>query len=217
VNNRRIGLAACGVIVALVAAGCGSSSTSGNSAATSGPGATAAPSPSNTQPSWVKSLGPGVTVTGSSSATAGDGSPAGVVLTEVKDIQSGHFADTCSIAEPSKQATCKSQLGSVPAAEIKAVLPTFKNLAITYTAIDGDKALVGMTGSVCDPNATPKCITNTDPAAIFDSGKSFATLWNEAVNPKGNSYALMPLIKVSGAWYGYSPSFSVSRRSTATR
>ena len=206
-NNRRTGLAACGVIVALVAAGCGSSSTNGNSAAPGRPGATAAPSPSNTQPSWVKSLGPGVTVTRSSSATAGDGSPAGVLLTEAKDLQSGHFADTCSIVEPSQQATCKSQLGSVPAAEIKAVLPTFKNFAITYTAIEGDKALVGATFSLCVPNATPKCITNTDPAAIFDSGKSFATLWNESVNPKGNSYALTPLIKVSGAWYVYSPIF----------
>ena len=203
-NNRRIGLAACGVIVALVAAGCGSSSTSGNSAATGGPGASAAPSPSpsNTQPAWVKSLGPGVTVTSSSSATAGDGSPAGVLLTVVKDVQSGHFAGMCPILEPSQQAACKSQLRSVPVAEIKAYLPAYKNLATTYTAIDGDKALVGSTGSLCDPGATPKCTTNTDPAAIFDSGKSFATLWTETVNSKNNSYALSPLVKVNGVWYG---------------
>ena len=201
--GRRIGLAACGAIVALMAAGCGTSSTGGNSAATGG---TAAPSPSSTQPSWVKSLGPGVTVTGSSRATAGDGSPAGVFLTEVKDAESGHLADMCSVIEPSKQAACKSQLGSVPAAEVKAYANSaYKNLAMTYTAIDGDKALVGSTGSVC---ATSKCVTNTDPAAIFDSGKSFATLWNETVNPKNiYSYALIPLIKVNGAWYGYAARF----------
>jgi hypothetical protein len=147
--DRRIGLAACGAIVALMAAGCGTSSTNGNSAATGGPGATAAPSPSlsSAQPSWVKSLGAGVTVTGSSRATAGDGSPAGVFLAGVKDIESGHFADICSISEPSQQAACKSQFGSLPAAEIKADLPTYKNLATTYTAIDGDKALVGSTGN----------------------------------------------------------------------
>jgi hypothetical protein len=207
--DKRIGLAACGAIVALMAAGCGTSSTSGNSTATGGPGATAAPSPSpsSTQPSWVKSLGPGVTVTGSSRATAGDGSPAGVFLTEVKDVESGHFADICSLLKPSQQATCKSELGSIPAAELKADMPTFKNLATTYTAIDGDKALVGSTGSMCDPNAKSKCTTNTDPAAIFDSGKSFATLWNQTVNSKNNSYTLIPLIKVNGAWYGYSSSF----------
>jgi hypothetical protein len=206
-NNRRIGLAVCGVIVALVAAGCGSSSTSGNSATPGGPGATAAPSPSNTRPAWAESLGPGVTVTGSGSATAGDGSPAGVILAVVKDEQSGHFDDMCSSIQPSQQATCKSQLASVPAAEIKAYMPTYKNLATTYTAIDGDKALVGSTGSVCFPIGTPKCITNTNPAAVFDSGKSFAALWNEAANSKNDSYALAGLIKVNGAWYGDTSSF----------
>jgi len=95
----------------------------------------------------------------------------------------------------------------VPAAEVKAYANSaYKNLAMTYTAIDGDKALVGSTGSVCESNVTPKCVTNTDPAAIFDSGKSFAALWNETVNSKNNSYALIPLIKVNGAWYGYSSS-----------
>jgi hypothetical protein len=207
VNNRRIGLAACGVIVALVAAGCGSSSASGNPAATGGSGATAAPPPSNTQPAWVNSLGPGVTVTGSGSATAGDGSPAGVILTVVKDEQSGHLDDMCSSTQPSQQATCKSQLGSVPVAEIKAYMPTYKNLVTTYTAIDGNKALVGSTGSVCFPTGTPKCITNTNPAAVFDSGKSFAALWNEAANSKNDSYALADLIKVNGTWYAYTSSF----------
>jgi hypothetical protein len=58
------------------------------------------------------------------------------------------------------------------------------------------------TRSVCFPNGTPKCVTNTNPAAVFDSGKSFAVLWNEAANSKNDSYALARLIKVNGAWYG---------------
>jgi hypothetical protein len=145
-----------------------------------------------------------VAVTDSRTATAGDGSPAGVFLTVVKDLESGHFTDVCSAVEPSQQASCKSQFGSIPMAEIKADLPTYKNLATTYTAIDGDKALVGVTGSMCEPEATPKCATITDTAAAFDSGKSFATLWNEAVNPKSSGYTLSPLIKVNGAWYGNS-------------
>lgn len=209
-SKRRNGLAVCGVFVALLAAGCGSSSTSGNPAAAGGSTATAAPSPTNTQPAWVKSLGPGVTVTDSSGATAGDGSPGGVFLTEVKDIQSGHFVEMCSVVEPSQQSGCKSELGSVPASSLKAGMPTFKNIVITYTAIDGDKALTGITGSVCAPNATPKCSTNNDAAAIFDSGKSFATLWNETVKSgtsENSDYTLTPLIKVNGVWYGYSSSF----------
>lgn len=204
-NNARIGLATCGVIVALMAAGCGSHPTSGNSAAPGAPGApgsSGASSPSSTQPAWVKALGPGVTVTGPGSATAGDGSPAGVFLTVVKDLQSGHPADICPLSLPSRQATCKSQLGSVPAAQLKAFLPHYKNLATTYTAIDGGKALVGSTGSVCPPGTSSKCLTNTDPAALFDSGKSFATLWSQAMNPKNNNgYSLIPLSKVNGVWY----------------
>lgn len=210
-SKRRNGLAVCGVFVALLAAGCGSSSTSGNPAAAGGSTATAAPSPTNTQPAWVKSLGPGVTVTDSSSATAGDGSPAGTFLTEVKDLQSGHFVEMCSVIEPSQQAGCKSEMGSVSAAVLKSEMPVFKNIVIPYTTVDGDKALIGSTGSVCAANATPsKCSTNTDPAAIFDSGKSFASLWKETVNSgtsNSNAYALNPLIKVNGVWYGYSLSF----------
>ena len=211
-NNGRIGLIACGIIVAFTAAGCGASSTSGNSGAAGGSTATAAASPTNTPPAWAKSLGPGVTVTDSSSAKAGDGSPAGVLLTEMKDIQSGHFVETCSLVEPSQQGSCKSEMGSVPAASLKADMPTFKNIAVAYTAIDGDKALMGITGSVCMANATPKCSTGTDAAAvaIFDSGKSFATLWSEAVKSgtsDSSAYALAPVIKINGVWYAYSSSF----------
>jgi hypothetical protein len=210
-NKRRNGLAVCGVFVALLAAGCGSGSTSGNPAAAGGSTATAAPSPTNTQPAWVKSLGPGVTVIDSGSATAGDGSPAGTFLTEVKDLQSGHFVQMCSAIEPSQQAGCKSEMGSVSAAVLKSEMPVFKNIVIPYTAVDGDKALIGSTGSVCAANVTPsKCSTNTDPAAIFDSGKSFASLWKESVNSgtsNSDAYALNPLIKINGVWYGYSLSF----------
>lgn len=172
---------------------------------------TVAPSPTNTQPAWVKALGPEVTVIDSSSATADDGSPAGTFLTVVKDMQSGHFVEMCSVIEPSQQASCKSELGSVSAAFLKSEMPTFKNTVTPYTAVDGDEALVGSTGSVCAPNANPsKCSTNTDPAAIFDSGKSFASLWKQTVNSgtsNSNAYALNPLIKVNGVWYGYSLSF----------
>ena len=206
-NNRRIGLAACGFIIALAAAGCGPSSAGSHSGAAGGSSATAAPSPSSTQPAWVKSLGSGVTVADSSSATAGDGSPAGVFLAVVKDTESGHYADMCSLSDPSQQAACKSQYASIPASALKSYMPTFKNFTTTYTAIDGDKALVGSTGSLCAPATTPsKCTTNTDPAAFFDSGKSFTSLWSKAVSANNNGYDLIPLVKVNGAWYLYSSS-----------
>ena len=60
-------------------------------------------------------------------------------------------------------------------------MPTFKNLTVSYTATDGARALVGLTGTICSPDQKPSCVTNNDAAAIFDSGKTFAELWTEAV------------------------------------
>ena len=85
-------------------------------------------------------------------------------------------------------------------------LPNFKNFGIGYVAIDGTKALIGITGTICVPHQTPKCFTNTDPAAIFKSGKPFATLWTQAVAAPANVYSLSPAVKVNGKWYAYTSS-----------
>jgi hypothetical protein len=47
-------------------------------------------------------------------------------------------------------------------------LPIFKNVKLGYTAIDGDKALIGFTGTVCVLELSPSCFTNNDPAAILN-------------------------------------------------
>ena len=183
--RTRIGLAACGVMAAVAAAGC--------SASVSRP------------PAWAKALGPGVTVTDSRAATAGDGSPAGVYLREIKDLKTGNLADLCSVAQPSQQAACKSGMKSLPASDIKSEMPAFKNFVLTYTAVDGDKALIGATGSICNHDSK-NCTSNTNPAAIFDSGKSFAALWKQATaagNSNSNAYSLGQLVKIKGTWYEY--------------
>ena len=91
-------------------------------------------------------------------------------------------------------------------ADFKSGMPTFKDHVPSYTAFDGDRALLGATGSVCIAGS---CSTNTNPAAIFDSGKSFSTLWL-APAPSSNSiqatYALARFIRVNGTWYLYAPS-----------
>lgn len=199
-------LAACGVIVAFAAAGCGASSSGTSAGVSGGSSATPTASPTSAPPAWAAALGPGVTVTGSSTATAGDGSPAGVFLSLLKVVKTGNFSQMCASYEPSVQAKCKSTVGSIPAAEAKKALPTYKNIVPSYTASDGAKALVGSTGTACQPHSTPACSSNTKPAAIFDSGKSFSALWKEAVianNSSQNTYSLIPFIKVNGTWYLY--------------
>ena len=131
-------------------------------------------------PSWAKALGAGVTVT-SGNASPGDGSPGGSLLGALTSAEAGNFTKFCSYFPPSQQDDCNSTLSGVPAASLKTAMPTYKNVVVTYTAIDGNEALVGDTGTICDPNQTPSCITNSDPAAFFDSGKPFPTLWSESV------------------------------------
>ena len=80
----------------------------------------------------------------------------------------------------------------------------------TLVAIEGDRALVGLTGTYCDPSGTPKCTTNTDPAAILSSGRSFDTLYPQAVqagssNSTSTAYSLAPCQRVDSHWYIYVP------------
>ena len=135
-------------------------------------------------------------------ASPGDGSPGGSLLGALTSAEAGDFAKFCSYLPPSQQGGCNSTLSGVPAASLKTEMPTYKNVVVTYTAIDGNEALVGVTGTICDPNQTPSCISNSDPAAFFDSGKPFPTLWSESV-ANSSSYTPAPMTKVNGKWYIY--------------
>lgn len=211
-SKVRIGLAACGVIVAVAASGCATGSAGGPGAARG-----SAPSAAYTPPAWAKSLGPGVTVTDARVAAASEKSPAGVVLAQMSDLKAGKFADICSFDEPSDQSSCKDFVKSATASETKSAVPTIKNFTVTYTAVDGTKALVGATGTICDHDGKSNCTTNTDPAALFDSGKSFAALWKQTTatsNSNSNAYSLNQLVKVNGSWYQYSGGSTSEPKST---
>ena len=186
-SKLHIPLAAALLAGAVAVAACGSGGSGG-------------PAPS-AAPSWAKALGTGVTVT-SGNASPGDGSPGGSLLGALASAKAGDFAKFCSYIPPSQQAGCNSTLSGVPAASLKTAMPTYKNLVVTYTAIDGNEALVGVTGTICDPNQTPSCISNSDPAAFFDSGKPFPTLWSESI-ANSSSYTPVPMTKVNGKWYVY--------------
>ena len=87
-------------------------------------------------------------------------------------------------------------------------LGTTTGFSLGYVAVDGDRALVGFTGTVCQPGQHPECVTNRDPAAIFSTAKPFATLWTESIASANSpilSYALTPCMRISGRWYLYSP------------
>jgi hypothetical protein len=168
--------------------------------------ATGCSSGGSSQPSWASSLGSNVTIIAPGTASPGNGSPPAVMEGVVKAITVGPITDFCNYEQPSELSSCKSTFGQVTKAEVASQLPTFKNFGLGYTAIDGTKALIGTTGTICVPNQKPSCYSNNDPAAIFDSGKPFATLWSESVASKTNVYSLSPLIEVNGKWYAYTSS-----------
>jgi hypothetical protein len=199
-------LAACGAVGALALAGCGmgSSGSSGAAPASPGHGAAGAGASGAALPSWASALGAGVTVSAASQVGPGNDSPAAAVQGEISALAAKDFKALCAYQEPAVQAKCNSQAGQ--AASLKDQLPYTVNPGLGYVVTDGTKALVGTTGKFCVPGQSPECFTNTDPAAVFSSGKSFASLWTSAVAAGSTTYSPTPCVKIAGKWYIYSAS-----------
>jgi hypothetical protein len=183
-RKGQVVLAVCALAGLLAVAGC----TSGGS-----------------QPSWASALGSGVTVDSPGSSSPGTGSPQGVMIGVTASYSTGRFIDLCKYEEPSRRSGCISawSLGPPGLNVDLADLPVFKNVKPGYTAIDGNKALVGFTGNVCVLKLSPSCYTNHDPAAVLNSGKSFSTLWSQSLTSVPNVYSPIPAIEVNGNWYIY--------------
>ena len=196
-------LAACGVASALALAGCsmGSSGSTGTAPASPSYGAG---SSGGALPSWAPALGSGVTVSAAAQAGPGNGSPAAAVQGEISALAAKDFKALCAYQEPSVQAKCDSQASQ--AASLKDQLPYIVNPGLGYVVTDGTKALVGTTGKFCVPGQSPECVTNTDPAAVLSSGKSFASLWAAAVAAGSATYSPTPVVEIGGKWYIYSAS-----------
>lgn len=205
--GASLALLACGVAGLLAVTGCSSSSGSnpaaGSSPSTAASNTAAAPTnaASSTAPAWAAALGPGVTVLPPGTATPGHGSPGAVISGLFSAIQQKSASGYCGYAEPSVQAQCKSGLGQMSASQF----PTAKNPALGYIAIDGDKAVAGVTGTLCQIGQT-ECDTNGDPAAVFSTLHTFSALWKNAITSSGPKYSLTPLAKVNGNWYVYTSS-----------
>jgi hypothetical protein len=192
-------LLACAAAGLLAVTGCSSGSTSSSSSSTgtsAAPSASATAKPSATAPSWAAALGTGVTVIPPGTTAPGHSSPSAVLaglLLAAKDKSASGY---CAYSEPSFQAQCKSAFSQISASQF----PTFKNSAPGYIAMDGDKAVVGITGTECQVGQT-ECTTNDDPAAIFTTLHTFSALWKNAITGSGTKYSLTPLTKINGNWY----------------
>jgi hypothetical protein len=149
-------------------------------------------------PRWVPALGAGVTVTGPGQVAPGHGSPGAAVAGAMAALAAKDPVALCDYAYVGPVARCAAQLRQTSRNQ----LPYSVSVKIGYVATDGTRALVGVTGRICSPGSRPECATNTDPAAIFSAGDTFAALWTRTVNPNSSStYSLLPCVEVGGKWY----------------
>lgn len=194
--HSGVGLAllACGVAGLLAVTGCSSGSASPSSGASAGASTPSA----STAPSWAAKLGSAATVVPPGTVAPGHSSPGAVLAGLFLGIKDKSAATYCGYAEPSFAVQCKSQLAKTPASQF----PTVKDVLPGYAVIDGSKAVVGNTGTLC-ATAQKDCVTNDDPASVFTTLHSFSALWKNATTPSGTKYSLEPLTKIDGKWYIY--------------
>jgi hypothetical protein len=211
-RRGRAVLAACALAILAAAAGCTSGGGQSSSAGSPRPSAASLSSSARSPASWAGSLGSGVMVDPPGSAAPGNDSPQGVMLGVAAAYSTGHYTGLCRYEPPGAQSGCVSAWSGDPGDRVDlSQLPFGRNIKPGYTAIDGDKALIGYTGSVCELKRSPSCVTNNDPAAILDSGKSFSTLWSQSLLSFSESgYSLSQAVKINGKWYAYTVNASIA-------
>ena len=154
-------------------------------------------------PSWVASLGRGVTITRpGTEPVLGTTSPGGVVEAEFAAIDGGHLAQGCAYFQPAVQAKCS-------AASAGATTPSVRDqLALGYIAVKGSQALVGIVGTDCQSEAHPKCITNRNPATFLSSRHTFKALYASAIASEASpvhKYSLITCVQIGSQWYVFEP------------
>jgi hypothetical protein len=130
-----------------------------------------------------------VALTGSSSSSAQS-----VASTVVADLEQGNFSQMCVLATPAEQVKCNSALSQLSVQHV-----TYKNLALGTVTVNGDEALLEMTGSVCDGSG--QCTSNSDPNVAMSAGQTFEQAYAQAVSTSSPTPFSIPLVKQNGKWY----------------
>jgi hypothetical protein len=75
----------------------------------------------------------------------------------------------------------------------------YANVALGYTAIEGAKALVVLTGIKCLPGSGGGCAANSDPAHLLGASTSFDSVYANVFSLPGAD--VLPMEQVNGQWY----------------
>jgi hypothetical protein len=140
-------------------------------------------------PQWVTTLGTGVTVIGPEQVAPGHGSPGAALTGVLAALSSKDRTTFCDYMFVVSAARCTGPSGQGS----RDRLPYGVSVKIGYAAVSGTRALVGFTGKICWPGATRECTANTNPAAVFSAGNTFAALWEQTLHLNSNisSYRLL--------------------------
>jgi hypothetical protein len=197
--------AACALAACSSGPSSSAASNPASSATASQPAAPETATPTGTaSPSWLAALGYGTVAYPPRSERPGHGDPGQAVLGLLDEAKAKDLVGECAYMDPTELSTCKSQATQAQASMANE-WPYFSNIGLGYTVVFGNQALVGTTGTFCQPTDTPKCYTNTDPAAILSAAdKTFSQLWDVATSDDANAtYSLAPAVMVDGKWYVY--------------
>jgi hypothetical protein len=132
-----------------------------------------------------------------------------VITAFVDGLTTKNVKEICSVIPD--QVSCLKDLRKLTPAQLSRI-GTVRNFKLGYVVEQASagnaEALVGNTGTNCVPGKKPECLTNNDPAAVFDGNtKPFAALWkaqiaaNNSMKGTGNTYSLNPCVEINGKWY----------------
>ena len=131
-------------------------------------------------------------------AVGGSGnSPTATVNGFIQAILSNNGTAVCSYFEPAEQSSCDANSSAFKGAS--------GNGQAVNQVIQGNKALVAVTGQLCAPfisSGGSDCSSNSDPSTgMPGNGVSFDQAYAAAVSSSNNGVSPVPLIEVSGKWY----------------
>lgn len=133
-----------------------------------------------------------VALTGCGTSTAPSNTgPQTAVQNFLTAFEAADAGTMCSLVLPSEAGHCQSEFASgLPAM-------TFTDMALHQTVIDGDRALVSVTGKICVTGGN--CTGSTDPnSGMPGAGLSFEQAFN---HPSPDSAAAQPVEELNGTWY----------------
>jgi hypothetical protein len=112
------------------------------------------------------------------------------------DLQSGKFAQVCTLASQTQVSTCRGDLRQLSTDHV-----TYESLSLGAVTVRGSRALFVFTGRVCARTGHLQCLSNHDVDAATNQGQTFNQAYAAAVGSASSSPFILPLVEHGGRWF----------------